>query len=1183
MKNLLRAVLTVFFVHALVTGIMIAKDPPDAKRAKENALDKIAQTKVAAILNINNFTIWQQGQGRGAYPPNNAGDGGFFPRGTRWVIFADGFVWSAKAYLDAAHTQPAPVQVIRTGGSTYNVGNDIGWINGTGANAVALGAGHPDARIYRIRRDYTVMSENELRLDAAENFLINVSDVTDADIQAVLAQYEKDWKEWPVDKGAPYIERNGVPGFQRPPDFSATFTVDSLIAGGYDEPGIAGVDPNSPANQVIWSAMNDLNRGNMIAFAGSEPMGLEMQLTLWGYKRTDALGNLYFKRIKFINKGGADVGGGNKGFLYLDSVYFAQWSDPDLGAFGDDLAGCDTVLSMGFVYNGNPTDAEFIKFNLPPPAVGYDFLAGPAVPGAATDTAVFDLKKKPGYRNLPMTSFSWFSAGSGISDPPFNYEGALRWNRMLRGFVPDPSTQPERLYPSGPFPPSKFPLSGNPNNAGTGFVDGLGQDWSFPPGDRRIVMSTGPFTLGPLDTQEVVVGVVAGLGADRISSVAVMKANDAAVQTTYNLLFQVSQPPATPLPVATELDGRVVIEWGSNVGRVRQTESDTSNPGRYVFEGYNVYQLPSPGSPRSEWRRIATYDLVNGVGVILSTEFDLQAAAFLQKPIQFGSNSGIKRFFVFDRDYVTGIDKLYNGHEYYIAITAYSRPLDAGYLEALESSANILRVRPKKPYGALPATKFGDPIPATRVAGTSDGSVSVEVISPTSITGDTYEIRFDASGWNLINTTKNATVLSGQRNQSGDESSPIADGMLLKVQGAPNDFKDFLEVANANGPHPPTYAAFQFNNSGFPSATFPGAVPGNGSDRPAPNVAGAQWGIHTGNATGDQTFDFHYPVFVARTTQNEARWPRIIPYDWEIRFTATGGVGFEPNAFVTGAGTGGTVINVPFELWRIGINTPNDPSDDVRLFPYLIDWNANGQWDFSGVDHTISGGDNDPETDWFYWVLPADQSPGQAGYNAIATDVTTNTANHEYLGPTTAGTDVMRRMVFVLFNGGSVSDPTFPNNIPANRRLPETGQIFRIISTKPNTSADIFRINTASYAVDRSVAQEKASIDRIRVFPNPYYAFNPAETNRFVRFVTFNNLPQKVTVRIFNLGGQMVRILEKDNSDQFLRWDLNNQHNFPVASGIYIAHLDMTLSDGSKATKVLKLAIIQEQEVPDVF
>jgi len=34
---------------------------------------------------------------------------------------------------------------------------------------------------------------------------------------------------------------------------------------------------------------------------------------------------------------------------------------------------------------------------------------------------------------------------------------------------------------------------------------------------------------------------------------------------------------------------------------------------------------------------------------------------------------------------------------------------------------------------------------------------------------------------------------------------------------------------------------------------------------------------------------------------------------------------------------------------------------------------------------------------------------------------------------------------------------------------------------------------------------------------------------------------------------------------------------------MYIAHVDMKLPAGGKATKILKLAIIQEQEVLDIY
>jgi hypothetical protein len=148
--------------------------------------------------------------------------------------------------------------------------------------------------------------------------------------------------------------------------------------------------------------------------------------------------------------------------------------------------------------------------------------------------------------------------------------------------------------------------------------------------------------------------------------------------------------------------------------------------------------------------------------------------------------------------------------------------------------------------------------------------------------------------------------------------------------------------------------------------------------------------------------------------------------------------------------------------------------------------------------------------------------------------------------------------------------------------MPETGTVFRIEATKPNTATDVFTFTAP--APTKGIDQDKLSVDMVNVFPNPYYAFNAAETNRLTRFVTFSNLPAKVKVRIFNLAGQPIRTLEKDDASQFLRWDLTNQDNFPVASGMYLAYLELTMpTDGSVQTKVLKLAVIQEQEILNVY
>ena len=60
----------------------------------------------------------------------------------------------------------------------------------------------------------------------------------------------------------------------------------------------------------------------------------------------------------------------------------------------------------------------------------------------------------------------------------------------------------------------------------------------------------------------------------------------------------------------------------------------------------------------------------------------------------------------------------------------------------------------------------------------------------------------------------------------------------------------------------------------------------------------------------------------------------------------------------------------------------------------------------------------------------------------------------------------------------------------------------------------------------------------------------------------------------------MVRTIVKSGGDQFQRWDLQNENGLPVASGLYIAYIDMP---DLGTTKILKFAIIQEQQILDRF
>ena len=100
-------------------------------------------------------------------------------------------------------------------------------------------------------------------------------------------------------------------------------------------------------------------------------------------------------------------------------------------------------------------------------------------------------------------------------------EGAVRWYRFMKGRIGltnEPFVDPNTGLPSS------FTLPGDPV-AGTGWIDG--QQFAY--ADRRIGMASGPFTMAPGDTQEVVVAeILAGAvtGVDRLSAVSLMKFYD---------------------------------------------------------------------------------------------------------------------------------------------------------------------------------------------------------------------------------------------------------------------------------------------------------------------------------------------------------------------------------------------------------------------------------------------------------------------------------------------------------------------------------------------------------------------------------------------------------------------------------------------------------------------------------
>jgi hypothetical protein len=133
-----------------------------------------------------------------------------------------------------------------------------------------------------------------------------------------------------------------------------------------------------------------------------------------------------------------------------------------------------------------------------------------------------------------------------------------------------------------------------------------------------------------------------------------------------------------------------------------------------------------------------------------------------------------------------------------------------------------------------------------------------------------------------------------------------------------------------------------------------------------------------------------------------------------------------------------------------------------------------------------------------------------------------------------------------------------------------------------------YNFNTSDIAtLYNQQALAKNSLDLIRVVPNPYYGSSTYEAKRSDNFVRITNLPNKCTIKIFTMNGMLVRTIKRDVTGQediyqkgassgddirqskrspYELWDLKNQSNISVASGLYIIHVD---ADGL-GEKILK-------------
>ncbi|MFZ1279268.1 MAG: hypothetical protein WAR59_00415, partial [Ignavibacteriaceae bacterium] len=346
----------------------------------------LAQHLDRSLIDVSKITSWVSSEGFHDWIVDNNVFNGSYPNGKPvGVIFSEGICWGGLVYDGHA-------PIVRVNGNTY----------GTGCS--------PITRLFRVRTDYYTA---DLTVDASNFFNKDRLDVTNEDIQQLKQQYEKDWNEWPADKGAPYYDEDN----------------DAIYDPNSDVPGVPG------AVQTIWINYNDsISESNY----GSPPIGLEVQETYWAYYLECPISNVIFKKVDIIYKGVTSSVPNS----FIDSMFICQWSNTNLGSSFDDFIGCDTVLNLGYTYNSEDPDAKYNMFNLAPPAVGYTILQGASkYTGNYSDSAVFNFKWRKNHKyfnSKPLTNAILHRTGDYFTEPDFNYNGTLEFYNMMGGYLPIP-------------------------------------------------------------------------------------------------------------------------------------------------------------------------------------------------------------------------------------------------------------------------------------------------------------------------------------------------------------------------------------------------------------------------------------------------------------------------------------------------------------------------------------------------------------------------------------------------------------------------------------------------------------------------------------------------------------------------------------------------------------------------
>lgn len=285
---------------------------------------------------------------------------------------------------------------------------------------------------------------------------------------------------------------------------------------GIYNPLTGGDYPEIKGDQELYSIYNDAS-GQHLESGSSGQMGIEIHQSSYAYtcdEIADSMSILNyttFYEFEIINR--SDT--------LIDSMYVAFWNDVDLGNYLDDYIGCNVTENYGYVYNGDNYDDD-----TPNDRIGYhQYLPCFSTAIMESPKAIINDGKDNNHNGLVDEQ-----------DEDLGMSSFLGYNNSLDSITGNPTSNPSHYYnymqgkwkngslmkyggsgTNGAIPTIyQFPSNSDPIGCGVGgtisnpnpqpaWTETTGGNV---PGDRRFLISSGPFQLAAKDTTKIVYAMV---------------------------------------------------------------------------------------------------------------------------------------------------------------------------------------------------------------------------------------------------------------------------------------------------------------------------------------------------------------------------------------------------------------------------------------------------------------------------------------------------------------------------------------------------------------------------------------------------------------------------------------------------------------------------------------------------